>query len=324
MFFLIIKPLEIPLTLLRTEALVRRLHPTYPKKMEINQKARALRTGYKGELSLEFPLSFLPYEQYLIIHNLRIRDSSGFFQIDTLLLSHHFILIIEVKNIYGDITFDEMGQTIRKADEKEEGFTNPIDQVNLQHLRLLRWMRQYHFPPIPLEKIVVYSNTNTILRNTSNNPTVIEMVMHKEKLLAKIDELSAKYCTPCLTEEQLLELSNQLLLADNPQKVDVMKQYLIAYKDLIKGVICLTCSSAPMTYKGGIWRCETCYYASKTAHKQGLVDYALLVKNYINNREAREFLQLNSESIARKLLQKEGYCKIGRKSGMKYKLNTEI
>lgn len=106
---MIVKPQEVPLDMLQTEALDRRLSTHHLQKENVFQKARNLRAGYKGEKSLEFTLDMLPSSDYYIFHNLRIPDKIGFFQIDTLLFTKKYMLIIEAKNIYGIITFDDLG-----------------------------------------------------------------------------------------------------------------------------------------------------------------------------------------------------------------------
>lgn len=318
---LIIQPLIIPKYILQTEALERRLPPYHPKKGILENKARSLRAGYNGELALDFPLSFLPDEQYLIFYYLRLSDASGSFQMDTLILSTNFMLIIEAKNMKDHVIYNDMGQTIRIENEKEQAYTNPVDQVNLQHLRLLRWIRQFKFPTIPIEKIVVYTNPKMLLKNQSNDKSLSEKVMHKEKILSKIDEFAATHTSKCLTENQLMELSYQLTSAHTPKEEKVMEKYDVYFEELRKGVICPKCKSMPMRWHKAKWFCEHCHKVSKTAHKHALSDYALLISDYINNRQARELLQLESLYVAKRLLQKECIEQFGVKSGRKYKLD---
>ncbi|WP_157087619.1 nuclease-related domain-containing protein [Oceanobacillus damuensis] len=294
----------------------------HPKKEQVKSSAQKVRAGYNGELSLGFPLSFLPYDQYLIFQHLRIPDDYGFFQIDVLILSNEFIIITEVKNIDGEVRFDDMVQAIRLKNDKEESFNNPIEQVNLQHIRLLEWLRQFNLPTIPIEKIVVYSSKGTILKNLTNKKIVSEIVIRKENMLSKINELSKRHDTPCLTEEQLMELCYQLLSFHTPENEDVLINYKILPEELMKGVICPSCESLPMLRKGGKWVCSFCNACSKTAHISALGDYELLISNYITNSKARDFLKLESKYITKQLLQKENLERIGIKGGRRYKLDN--
>lgn len=320
---MIIKPLKPTYELLQAEALDRRLPPTHIHKERIATRARNIRAGYNGERALEFPLSFLPEEKYFILHQLRIPDEQGAFQIDTLLLSTNFILIIEVKNIRDNVIFDDMGQVFRKEENREQGFSNPVDQVNLQHLRLISWLRNFNFPSIPIEKIVIYTNPNTIIKNLTKKDELPKVVMQKEKLIIKINEFNEIHPRPRFSIEQIIDLSNHLLEADEEMKQDILKWNNINKEQLIKGIICPGCLTAPMRRKQGYWICLYCEYSSKTAHRMALVDYALLFKPYINNREAREVFQIDSTNITKKILLKERLKWFGVKSGRRYYINVE-
>lgn len=319
-----VKPFKTPKHILKAEAIARRIPPAHPDKEKIKTKARNLRTGYFGEKSLEFQLGFLPEQEYFFFHYLRIPDKHGYFQMDILLLSVRFFLIIEVKNIYDNMNFDGMGQAFRsKNDEGIEVFTNPVDQVNLQHRRFLDWLRKYDFPPIPIEKIVVYSRDDTFLKNITNNKTINEIVMHKEKVLPKIEEYSEMYQTPCFSEGQLIELSYQLLEEHVPEEFNGPTKFNVARNDLIRGVFCLECSAVPMVWKAGKWCCLDCGCVSRTAHRPALVDHALLLGEWINNRQAQDFLIVGSNYVVKRLLQKENFDQSGVTSGRRYKINVE-
>ncbi|MFD1849857.1 nuclease-related domain-containing protein [Oceanobacillus bengalensis] len=321
-----VKPLQIFKYILEAEALERRISSKHPKKEQVTSFAKRHRAGYNGEKALEFPLSFLPYDDFFIFFHLRIpdHDSENCFQIDILLLNIYFILIIETKNIDGTVLFDDMGQSIRQKNNKEDIFTNPIDQVNLQHLRLLRWIREFNLPPIPIEKLVVYSNQNTLLKNLSLDKNLINIVVRKENLLSKIDQFTLKYQTKCFSENDLLSLSNELLVADSPEDECIMKKFDILKRDIIKGVFCPECRSVPMKRIHGKWNCMYCGAVSKTAHKEALKDYLLLFGEYITNRQARDFLKLESIDTTKRILHNENLEQIGVKSGRKYKLKYDF
>src|SRR5690625_5330014 len=94
--------------------------------------------------------------EYLILHDLRLRDQNGFFQIDTLILCEKYLLILEVKNWSGTIVFGENGQVTRMdAEQKEEGFPNPINKEKLQQRRLQNWLNNYGLINIPIYNLLI-------------------------------------------------------------------------------------------------------------------------------------------------------------------------
>lgn len=316
-----IKPLVIPEHILFAKSMDSRIPANHPSKDTISNRAVNLLSGYKGENSMKYNLQFLPEDDFFILHYLRIPDSYGHFQLDFLLLSRWFYLIMEVKNIYDNMNFDDMGQTYRAIAGSVEVFTNPVEQINMQQRRFLDWLRKYDFPLLPIEKMVVYSRDDTYLRNLTNDKIISDIVMHRDKVLSRIEELMQRYQHPRVSEQQMTEISYRLLNEHEPEKSDRMGEFNIGYNDLIKGVICPACRTVPMHWNSGKWRCLSCGCISKTAHRSALADYARLVREYISNRQARDFLQVESESIIRKLFQRERLMKFGRKSGVRYRLD---
>ena len=79
----------------------------------------------------------------------------------------------------------------------------------------------------------------------------------------------------------------------------------------------------PMTRKWGMWVCGSCSFTSRDAHLMALRDYALLIKPTITNRELREFLQLESASVAVKLLSRLNLPYTGSTKDRVYHLNWQ-
>ncbi|MBU8771105.1 nuclease-related domain-containing protein [Cytobacillus oceanisediminis] len=140
---MIIKNRLIPIRIRQNEALIRRIPAAHPQRSTIEGDLAKRRVGYRGEQSLDYYLSHLPDKEFTILHDLRLFNGSTYFQIDTLILSPYFALIIEVKNILGTLLFDEtFNQFIRTRNEKEEGFPNPLIQAKRQKTQLKTWLIQ--------------------------------------------------------------------------------------------------------------------------------------------------------------------------------------
>lgn len=99
-----------------------------------------------------------------------------------------------------------------------------------------------------------------------------------------------------------------------------MDKYNLTKEELIKGVFCPTCDTAPMIRKRQRWYCRKCGNYSANAHLQTFNDYKLLVDDYITNRGAREFLQVKSPYVVKYMLQKAGFKRKGKTSDAIYKL----
>ncbi|MGM0845791.1 MAG: nuclease-related domain-containing protein [Bacillota bacterium] len=167
---MIIKPRTVPVELLQLEALDGRLPETHFAKELVSDDLGRKMAGYKGEINLNYPLSFLSSEEFFILHHVRLFDGTHYFQIDTLIIHTKFILIVEAKNISGILYFDaDFNQLIRKNEKGEEAFSDPLLQVKRHKVQLTKWLISLNFSHLPIETLVVNSNPRTILKSSSDS-----------------------------------------------------------------------------------------------------------------------------------------------------------
>ena len=321
---MIVKLHEKEQEVLRLQALDRRVSMTLPTKVYVNKAYRNKIAEVKGEREVAYSLGFLNGKRFLILHNLRLSDEYGYFQIDTLILNERYIKILEVKNWYGTLLFDGNGQVIRIGDnQKEEGFPNPVTQAKMQKYRLQKWLNNQGFPIPPIDFFVVISFPSTIIKSLSPSKKTPEKVIYNNQLFFKIQELDEIYTSRVTKMEQLKRFSSYLIEAHTPPSDKILEKYNISKEELIKGVICSNCSTTPMIRKRGIWFCGNCNHTSSIAHLAALNDYKLLIGHKITNRDAREFLKIESPHVVKRLLQNAGYVVVGERKWRSYELEIK-
>ncbi|MBN3554375.1 NERD domain-containing protein [Fictibacillus nanhaiensis] len=322
---MIVKKRIKPLKLFKFEALFRRLDLDHPKRQIASETYAKSLAGYRGERSLDFPLSFLPEQKYHVLHDLRLYDGSHYFQIDCLLLSSNLIIIIEVKNITGTLIFDStFNQLIRINDNKDErAFSSPIIQVNRHVEQLQKWLKLQKFPAMPIEPLVIIGNDKSVIKSTEKgkSQTLSQFVLPYYVLPDKIKELEVRHTTYLLTKESQHTLSKQLQIQHHPLKFNILQHFQISESDLIKGIQCTNCKFYSMHRTFGTWACDRCMTTSKKAHMQALRDYYLLIGTTINNRQMNDFLQICSPHITKHLLNSLCSITIGTNKGRKYVLS---
>lgn len=300
---LIVKNQKLPIHIRKLEALLRRLPTEHVKRREIEEQLARRMAGYRGEQSLDYYLGFLT--NYFILHDLRLPDRDHHFQLDTLLISPFFILILEVKNISGTLIFDDhFKQLIRVTPEKEEGFPDPILQVERHRDQLSGWLSGQKLEKVPIETLVVISYPNTVIKNTLLNlaPHLSEKVIHSGNLLTKIKALETLHSKPLLTPQQLKKISRKLLMSHTISNPDVLQQLQIQSHEILTGVQCPECSSLPLIRLHAKWICPSCGSLSRDAHFSALNDYKLLINLTISNRELKDFLHLSSMYASSRIL----------------------
>jgi len=318
---MIVKPRNKPIYIKKLEALLRRLPQDHPKREFISNNLTKRVTGYKGEKELDYPLSFLSDEEYMIFHDLRLYDGSHYFQIDSLIVSQHFILILEVKNIQGTLRFDpDFNQLIRIYDGKEEAFSDPLLQVERQTSQLKKWLKIHKFSQLPIESLVVISTPRTIIQTLSNNPQIRNKVIHCAKLPFKIKSIKESFPNKIVNTKKFLQLKMELKENHIPLEIDICKQMDISESEVQNGIQCINCFAFSMERREAKWICSICQHKSKTAHIKSLNDYALLFGKEITNQKLREFLNVQSSSVAKKILSSMHLNSTGKNKGKIYYL----
>lgn len=283
-------------------ALLRRTSPSHMKKELIHLDYRKIRRAFRGEKEVEYPLRFLDKQKYVCLHRVKLRDDHGYFEIDKLVLSERFMLILEVKNWYGTIEFGENGQVTRYGDNDiVEGFPNSVPQAKLQRHRLQKWLASHSITAPPINFFVVISSPSTIIKPA--RPGLIpDKVLHNSELFFEIQRLESEYTEPVVKMKNVRALF-EFISANIIKEIKTpLEKYQITYDELIKGVFCPNCKDALMIRKRQAWYCSRCQNSSRLAHEKALLDYKLLVGNWIRNQDLRGFLNINNENISKYIL----------------------
>lgn len=322
---MILKRRRIPIWIPKGEALQERLPVNHEKQANIERDLKRRWKGYKGEQNLDYFLHFLPKDKYLILHDLRLKGERHFFQIDTLILSTAFSLIIEMKNYSGTLVFDtELNQLVRiNQQNREEGFQDPIAQARRQYLQLSRWLQEHDFPHIPLEYVILISDPSTIIKVVGQNKTLDHMVMPLDQIINKIDHLQSYYKKSSLTQQKLRNMAQLLVQSHTPINRNILDMYQIDEDELLKGVQCTNCKHFSMIREKYHWRCSQCAFLSKKAHEQSIKDFFLLKQPFITNQQCRDFLMISSSRTANTLLKSMNLEVTGETKGRIYQINYE-
>ncbi|WP_254052766.1 nuclease-related domain-containing protein [Bacillus sp. V59.32b] len=296
---MIIKERQIPLRILKLKALLRRLPSYHPKRPDIEKDLARRNAGYNGEESLDYHLRYLPNDKYHIFHDLRLHNDDQYFQIDTLLLTSSYALIVEVKNISGTLLFDQtFNQLIRTIQNKEDGFPNPISQAKRHQQQLQIYMSNLNIISFPIEYLVVISNSATIVKTGPKKSALSQRICHSSDLTDRTKAYEYQYKKEKLLSKDIIKLSQSLLNNHSPHDVDILNVYNISKNEVLTGVQCPICKHLPLGRNHGCWNCPKCTGSSKKSHVQALMDYFLLIKPSISNKEFCNFLKISSRQTA--------------------------
>lgn len=305
--------------MLLTNALLRRLDPKHESFAFYTNLANRLQAGYNGEKQVDRQWHEITnLGKHYLLFNYEFVNEFGFpHQIDTLLLTSKFLLIVEIKNIAGRVDYDEdKHQLIRTlVDGGIESFSDPFDQVRRHAQYFTRIFSQLKIP-LPIECAIISSNPSTIIGNIPKHPPFF----HASGLRFYINKLVSNYDS-VLSDQEMDRFSKFLMtnLKRQEPKVDIPIEHLR------KGVLCEICNfKIQMQYRRGTWCCPKCGVRNRAAIFRALDDYRLLINNRITNQEFRNFFGVDSVYTASKLLFRLGLPTVGEKRGRHYVIPENI
>lgn len=165
-----------------------------PKKPDILSDRAKFNAGFNGEKSLDYHLTDLPQENYYIFHDLRLpRDKTKtlYFQLDSLIITPHYCLIIEVKNLIGNLYFDhQFNQVIRTRNGIEEAFPDPIIQVEFQASCFKEWLSSHKFADIPIFYLVVITNIHSVIKISPSYKKSHNKIVRGKDLIRTVQRLT--------------------------------------------------------------------------------------------------------------------------------------
>jgi len=295
---------KIPIKLRQAEALLNRIPKYHQKCSGIQSEIARRKAGYRGELNLDYHLSFLPSSnKYTIIKDIRMEEQKVF-QIDTLLLSPNFSLIIDAKNFAGTLHIDPYtNQLIQKKGQNEDGFSNPILQTIRQQKLFKDWLQKVKFDAFPVEYLVAFHEGTSIFKTDLMDKRLFNRIIYAENILRKLEQFERNHQTVKMDEKKIRKLKKLILHHNKPAISHILEQYDISMLELITGVQCPTCQTFGMKRVSGSWKCGNCHTTSKNAHVKAIEEF-LLLNHSITNQQCRYFLHLSSSDTAYRLLEK--------------------
>lgn len=181
----------------------------------LNEKIKLIELGLKGENSVLFELqnSFLPLH---ILHDVRVAHNNLKTQIDFVILTRKFLLVIEVKNYFGNILVNEKDEFIRQVYKGnkltfQEGFYSPVRQVERQVEIFESYMKDMGaVNRTPIKSVVVFTNNRTVINTKKASTHVKDKIIRVDGL---VDYLKRELKNPSPThfmDNRMSEMSEYI------------------------------------------------------------------------------------------------------------------
>lgn len=207
-------------------------------KKEIEKDRKLLSYGLLGEKNVAYELknSHMPI---LILHDLYLKYNELIAQIDFVVIAQRFILVIECKNMVGDIEITSSGDFIRyfKTSNgkvyKKEGMYSPIVQ-NERHVELIRdilknegYFKNTDFGLV--QHAVTVANPKAVINSKYSKKELKDHIIKHEQLINKMKQLQeANKDGRWFTEETMYNLADSLMKYNETYTIDYKKKYDIS------------------------------------------------------------------------------------------------
>ncbi|WP_433745303.1 nuclease-related domain-containing protein [Falsibacillus pallidus] len=296
---------DLPLYLNKLYALERRLPANHPRMPEIKREAAIRHAGFNGEKSLTYHLRHLDDQEFKVMGSIRLKGRHGYyFQMDNLIITPNFLVILEVKSMAGELLFDRIHhQLLRTLNGITESFQDPILQVQEQEFELRQWLSDHKFPQIPIAIAAVIPHPSTIIKMLPENSKDMKYLIRGKMLHKFLIQQTNIYTKSILSKNEMKKLISTLKRKNSPYDADVLAKYDSSPDHLKKGVYCTECDDEVVLRRVfSRWECPICSHTSKDTHKFAIMDYFLLIEEMISNEKLRSFLTIDSRSISQKIL----------------------
>ncbi|AYC28579.1 nuclease-related domain-containing protein [Paenisporosarcina cavernae] len=299
------------------ESALERLNPHHSSYAYLEQTLYRKKSGIAGELQLQKLLNTktLLYDNF-ILFDLHL-FSSGLFQIDCLLVTRSFVLVLEMKNIAGSIVIHPTSHNLERtrSDGQVNYMRNPFYQLR-ETMDLLEDFFLMNGINLPVKGVLVFRDANSALNVKENSlPSVTLPDLHGFLRRTKSNE-------NLLTPEAFINVIDSLLTKHFcyiPKPIS--ERFDIPKKDFTIGVKCPNCLKFGMKRLHGTWMCVDCKNFHRTAHISALLDYQFLFSKTISRIEMEKFLQCGT-STARTIVKNEKIHYEVQKNKKIYQLNS--
>lgn len=307
-----IKEREIPREVIWLPRLMARLPNRHASYEDIDLYYYQKRAGYGGEKRVDGYLKRSSDKNRLIIGDLQLASRSC--QLDTIVLTPHFALILEVKNFSGSLIFDEKSFHMKQInrDMKLIGHNSPVTQAWHAREELMLVFDELGIS-LPVYTSVILPYSTTLVEEAPDDIPVI-YAYSLNRFISTLPRTGQSLSATELTKvgQQILELHSPL------PKMNYLDTFNLSVHQLKKGVLCAGCNLQCMKISQRHHRCHRCEISVANGYEHALEDWFEFVSPEITNLQCRDFLRMKDRHAAKYILRKMELRKSGVSRGRVY------
>lgn len=208
------------------------------KREYIEKDIAFLKTGIQGEKNVYFELknSFIPM---ICLHDISIQYEDYTAQLDFVVITAQFVMILETKKLNGNIYINESGDFIRYIknkdgeNKKREGIYSPISQ-NDRHVRIVKNMLSNKgiVTKLPIISGVVIANPKSVINKTKAPDKIKNEIFRYDQLTDILNNKINHYKKDFdISENKMKEIGNFFIENNKSTTYDYTKKYSLTEED---------------------------------------------------------------------------------------------
>ncbi|XKH49619.1 NERD domain-containing protein [Chryseomicrobium palamuruense] len=291
----------------------------HPQKSYIESQLKNIKTGERGESKVFRYLEEVTFkEPPMILRNFIAQvHVRRVIQIDLVIITRRYILLIEVKNIAGHIKFNSVpAQLIRTLPETPpQAFDCPFTQLdrNLNGFSTL-------FPDLqlPIYTALVWANASATFDFSSQPPHTFITLKRLPLFVQQLEQLPL-----VLPDNEVKKLQQKIITKTQFfQEVPFSKRYRIERTELLEGLFCPTCHSALKRFVR-TWVCKVCNVKAHELIALNILSQFAIHGPVLSISEIRKQLPEIGADAIRKVLLQAGYAAEGNTNARVYRKKIE-
>ncbi|QHJ72203.1 nuclease-related domain-containing protein [Planococcus halotolerans] len=288
---------------LAIECLLKRISSNHKQPEYLENQLHRATAGISGEGKMVKKFREFSYDgNYLPLWNLNMGLGEWAVQIDGLLLTDRCAIVMDSKNVSGEIHYDPLNEEYyRKTIPGGEILTmeNPVFQLN-KHIHFMRKWFSLHKINLPVTGLIVYTANNCVFHTKPSDALICKTYQMNQYLyqILRDNPLTA-------VSRPLMDIGKLIAANQVPFKLSPLSEfYKINLRDVKTGVYCNKCSSHGMQRVKKSWICAACGNKDAAADRLAVQEYFSLIDRELTNRKFREFSGIENSDSARRVLAK--------------------
>ena len=208
-------------------------------KAQVEKDIKYLTYGIQGEKKVAFELenSYLPI---IVLQDLHIEYEGLSIQIDYMVITKIFALIIECKNLYGNIEVSSSGEFVRhKGYNAKEAMYSPITQ-NARHMDMIKKIKMDKQSNFLLrafadkffysmyKSVVVLANPTSHVDTEKASKDVQNQIIRCDQLIGHIKKLLKESNMEASSDKDMFDWADSFLRLHTPNTTNYLKKYGVA------------------------------------------------------------------------------------------------